>query len=246
MKRNVSGVLFNSVLLAVLIFLPSMIGNFEPIQRVCIHLIVAILLCCYIFIQLRNMNLFSPRYQEPIWKNVLLLAPVLIVFISFPLFLVARPEGTISYLFDPTMFFLNLLEVVFVSLLQEMLFRMYFFYQIKHENRLMIIIISAAIFAAFDILLFFEGYSFTMVLWHMLQSFLLGLILGAIMEYGHCIYLCMAFRIAFEFIYEQQCCGLLYNFYASLYLWIFLLLAVGYLVVLYFVHLKKKEYYDVQ
>ena len=110
----------------------------------------------------------------------------------------------------------------------------------------MIIVISAGIFAAFDVLLFIEGLSFTDVLLHMVQSFMLGLILGAIMEYGHCIYLCFAFRMAFDFLYEQKCCGLLYNFYASKCLWIFLLLAVGYLVVLYFVHLKKKEYYDVQ
>ena len=246
MRRNVSGVLFNSVLLAVLVFLPSMIGNFEPIQRVCIHLIVAILLCCYIFIQLRNMNLFSPRYQEPIWKNVLLLAPVLIVFIPLPFFLICRPEATYTLYFDSTMFFLSLLEVIFISLLQEMLFRMYFFYQIKNQNRAIIIIISAAIFAAFDVLLFFQGASFTYVLLHMVQSFMLGIILGAIMEYGHCIYLCMGFRIVFDFIYDQRCCGLIYNDYASLYLWLFLLLAIGYLVVLYFVHFNKKEYYDVQ
>ena len=123
---------------------------------------------------------------------------------------------------------------------------MYFFYQIKHQNRAMIIIISAAIFAAFDVLLFFQGASLTSVLLHMVQSFMLGIILGAIMEYGHCIYLCMGFRIVFDFIYDQDCCGLIYNVYASLYLWLFLLLAVGYLVVLYFVHFNKKEYYDVQ
>ena len=246
MRRNVSQVLINSVLLAVLVFLPSLIVKFEPIQQICIHLIVAILLCCYIFIQLRNLNLFSSRYQEPIWKNVVLLSPVLIVFLPLPLFLIASPELTVTYYFDPTMFFLELLEVIFISLLQEMLFRMYFFYQIKQQNRALIIIISAAIFAAFDVLLFFQGLSFTSVLLHMVQSFMLGLILGAIMEYGHCIYICMAFRMAFDFIYDQYCCGLLYNYYASHYLWVFLFLAIGYLVVLYFVHFRKKEYYDVQ
>ena len=127
-----------------------------------------------------------------------------------------------------------------------MLFRMFFFYRIRHQNRAVIILISAAIFSAFDILKLFTGQYVVSVFYGMIFTFLLGIVLGAIMEYGHCVYLCMGFRILYEFIYTYDCCGLICNDYALVYSGIFLIIAVIYLTVIYFVHFKKKEYYDVQ
>ena len=245
-RSTITQTFLNSLLLIVILFLPTLVVDFAPIQKLCIQIIVDILITCFLFMQLKNQNFFSPRYQDPIWKNVLVLAPVLIVFLPFPLFLIAAPQATHIFEFDATLFFLNLLQVVFVCLLQEMLFRMFFFYRIRHENRGVIILISAAIFTAFDLLKIFTGYPIASVLFGMIFTFLLGIILGAIMEYGHCVYLCMGFRILYEFIYKSDCCGLIYNDYAILYSALFLIAAVIYLIVLYFIHFKKKEYYDVQ
>ena len=247
MRRSaVTQTFLNSLLLIVILFLPSLVVDFAPIQKLCIQVIVDILITCFLFMQLKNENFFSQRYQDPIWKNVLVLAPVLVIFLSFPLFLIAAPESTHILQFDGTFFFLKFLEVIFVCLLQEMLFRMFFFYRIKHQNRGVIVLISAGIFTAFDLLKIFRGYPAVSVFYGMIFTFLLGIVLGAIMEYGHCVYLCMGFRILYEFIYTSDCCGLIYNDYATVYSGVFLIVAVIYLIVLYFAHFKKKEYYDVQ
>ena len=77
-------------------------------------------------------------------------------------------------------------------------------------------------------------------------SFLLGIILGAIMEYGHCVYICMLLHFVFRFAFwdSQVLIAMLAwsggTFFVNPLIW--LAICCAYLVVLYFTYFRKKEY----
>ena len=253
MRRSVGESLIFSALLIVMIMAPGFIQGLEPLQQECVLLIINALLFLYIFYFTSRAGGFRKDAQEPNSRNLLMLLPVFIVIGVMVILAILsgildslRIVGGLMYGSFNLDTFLTLLRIVLSVLIEEMIFRMSFFNRISSRNRGVKILISAGIFALFDILLIFQqNMPFLHILLSMIISFLLGVVLGAIMEYGHCVYFCMLVHFLFRFAYWDYQVAFAYvglGEYIFLNPILWLLICNVYLVVLYFVYFKKKEY----
>jgi hypothetical protein len=255
MKRQVGESLVLSAMLMVMIMAPGFIRDLEPLQQDCVLLIIDALLFLYIFYSVNSAGGFKKEVQEPNKRNLLILIPVfavmgamvLITIISGLVDTMNMLSGYLAYGTDFNLnTFLTILRIVLSVLIEEMIFRMSFFNRIRTQNRAVKILISAAIFTVFDILLVLQdGVTFQYILFSMIISFLLGVVLGAIMEYGHCVYFCMLVHFLFRFAYWD------FQVVFAIYAWrsdiifnplLWLIICNIYLVVMYFVYFRKKEY----
>ena len=244
MRRNVTDTFLNSLLLLVLIMVPSLVVGLEPIEQECIILAVDTLLCLYWFMTLSRAGAFRKDQQEPHWKHLLILSPVFIVIFAIPLTLLINPDSAAHLVFlgtDATSVFLTILRIVLIALIEEMAFRIYFYKMIRKENRLLKIVISAGIYALFDLIYFFHGAGILSVLISMIGSFLLGLILGALIEYGHCIYVCMGFHLLYSFFGSLDGMVIIDATYLIVSCALFIL-AICYLIAIYIGYFREKEY----
>lgn len=250
MKRSLGDSLIISALFIVVISLPGFVRDLDPLTQRCIFIIVDLLIGMYLFNSLNRQGAFSSRNQAPNWKNLALLSPVVVPLLI--LIILSLSSGFAMFIiadfFDPLYGFLDSLELILTVLIDEMFFRMYFHHLIRTENKVLKIVISAGIFAVFNVLLFLQGYTIKLVLFEMLFSFLLGLVLGAIAEYGHCVYFCIGYHLFLRVIYGTLLDPFLLmgpGWYVLLNPIIIMLIAVIYLIVAYFVFFRKKDVYDV-
>lgn len=262
MRRSLGESLLFSAFIVIMLMLPGFIDQLEPFQQLCITLIVNALLFLYLFYRHSSQGEFRRNKQELNKKHFLILLPVCVPLVI--LFLIFVFNGTLdalsllwifSYELDvlESLFAARLLAVVeflLIALIDEMVFRMFFFKLIRINNRGLKIIISGAIFALFDLLLLFQKVVlFRTVALSMVVSFLLGVVLGAIVEYGHCVYIAFAYHFLFELTYWGYSSNFADRFdgiywYANPIIW--LSICVVYLVIIYFVYFRKKEYSNVQ
>lgn len=261
MRRSVGESLLFSAFIVVLLMAPGFVKDLEPLPQLCILLIIDALLFLYLFYLNNVRGEFSRENQELHKKNFLWLLPVFIPLLGILIFFIF--SGTLDSLsilwallyasdnYDISLALLRFLAIVqfaLSALINEMVFRMHFFKLIRTRERWLKIIISAGIFALFDVLMFLqENVLFIDVAYSMLISFLLGIVLGAIVEYGHCIYFAMLFHFVFKVAYwdfELMFVGR-YGPYWFTNPVIWLLICVAFLVVVYFVKFRKKDVYDV-
>lgn len=250
MKRSLGDSLIISALFIVVISLPGFIGDLDLLTQRCIFIILDLLICLYLFNSLNRQGAFSRNNQAPNWKNLLVLSPIVLPLLM--LIVLSLVTGLSMFVFvdfyDPLYSFLQSLELILTVLIDEMFFRIFFHRIIKTENRILRIVISAAIFALFDILLFLQGAALKAVLLKMVFSFLLGLVLGAVVEYGHCVYFCIGYHLFLRVIYGSYLEPFLLMGPSWTVLFnpiIIMLIAVIYLIVAYFVFFRKKDVYDV-
>lgn len=246
--------MINSLLLIAIFMLPGFFSKSSYLVQLCVALIVDVLLCFYLFYQLNNANAFSRQNQEPHWKYLAILAPTIIALLSLPFTFLIDPEDSFYTLIifemedGALVFFLQTLEIILLTLIDEMLFRMIFFNMFRIQNRGLKIIASAGVFALFGILYIFSTFSIESTLIYIVQCFMLGLILGAIVEYGHCVYFSIVFALIFNFVIDNMCLFIFPTFSLNYTLIKFLCLGLAdiYVVVMYFVYFRKKEYDYVQ
>ena len=243
MRRSVTSTFLNTLLIIVIVLIPSLVVGLEPLEQECIILAVDTLICFYWFITLNSAGAFRKEQQEPHWKHLLILSPVFIVVLSIPITLAIDPFARYLVFLgtDSISIFLNVLKIVVIALIEEMVFRLYFYKMIRKENRLLKIVISAGIYALFDLLYLFRGAGLAATAINMGVSFLLGLILGALMEYGHCIYVCMVYHLLYSFVGSMESLVAVTSIYFVVQ-GILFFIALVYLVVAYFVYFRKKEY----
>ena len=255
MRRSLGESLLFSALLIAVFMIPGFISDFEPIQQICIKLIVSVLFCAYLFYNLHRQGAFSKRNQEPKWKNLLILSPFLIPVLFLGIVALIGIYNPLYYMYGDglTYLFLQLLSVILTALMEEMFFRMYIFQFLQNKHPVIRILMSAGAYALFEILYILQNTSITAVLMLMLGSFLLGIVLGAIREYGHCIYFCMAFNFVislvfihvgmyftlFELIFTGQNFLGIWAYLLNPILW--LLFDIAYLTIVYLLYFKKKE-----
>ena len=255
MKRSVGESLLFSAALILIIMAPGFLGGLESIQQECGLLIINALLFLLIFYSKNREGAFRKEAQEPNKKNIIVLIPVFAIFGIMLILCILSGfldalRGVFSFVFYGDLSlgtFLTLLRIILSVLIEEMIFRMSFFNMIGVQNRALRVLISAVVFAVFDILLLLQKYmTFEYVLYSMIISFLLGIILGAIMEYGHCVYICMLLHFVFRFAFwdSQVLIAMLAwsggTFFINPLIW--LTICCAYLVVLYFTYFRKKEY----
>ena len=258
MKRSVGESLIFSALIIIMLMAPGFIDGLEPVQQLCVMLIIDALLFLYMLYRHYNRGEFSRENQLLNKKNFLIILPVFLPFVAvFLYFVFTGMLDTLNILWafnypmeiDNWLSWARFLAIVQFSLfvlIEEMVFRMFFFKMIPSRNRALKIIISAGIFALFDILLLLQrNVTFQFVAYSMLVSFLLGIVLGAIVEYGHCVYFSMLFHIIFKITYWGFEVSLFApNFYSSAVFVnpvILLSICVAYLAIMYFVFFRKKE-----
>ena len=251
MRRSIGESLFISALFIIVLTVPGFVADLEPLTRQCIYLILDLLILLLLFNSLNRAGAFSKESQEPNWKNLLKMSPVLVslLFLAIVTIYYGFSLITLFPVNDELLFFLEALETILIVLIEELLFRLYYFRQIRTENPLLRILISAAIFALFDVLMFIQTRDLQIVALHMLFSFLLGLVLGAIMEYGHCVYFCIGFHLLLRALYGNYLDAFLVITPFGFVLMnpiIIVLIALAYLGVAYFVFFRKKDEYDVQ
>ena len=243
MRREVQNMLIYSGLLMVALLLPSFLGNQDPLVGTCVNLIVELLIAFIIFNQLSRAGAFTRDFQEPNWKNLAILSPVILILFALPVALIFDKSMVVIFLnFDAMYFFLTLLTIVLRVLIEEMIFRISLQKRLRYPSKAKRVIISAGIYALFDVLLFFQTFNVLYVLFSMAVSFVMGLIYGAIMEYGHSVYPCMILHFIYDFI-GYYFAGLIFigsELFDLLHL-IFPAVSAVYLVIIYFVYYRKKE-----
>lgn len=247
MKKEVRNTLFFSLILMVALMLPSFFNSVDYLTQYCIYLIVDLLIAFYMFNSLNRIGAFRAEVQRPNWKNLAILSPVLIILLSNFIGPIFYP-GTIFFTDEgSTYLFLEILQAVLVVLIDEMLFRMYFQKSLRVDSHLRRIIYSACIFAAFDILYFFETLNILLTLYKMAYSFVLGVILGTIMEFGHSVYPCIILNLLFKLVGETGSILVLsFSDLTILLGYILPLVAVVYIAIIYFIYFRKKEFYYVR
>lgn len=247
MRNEIQSTFFNTLLLSAIIILPGLLIDVDPLTKHCIYLIVDLLIALYLFNNFNKVGAFSLRVQEPNWKNLAILSPVLISFLGLPISFLINPEAIyVGFgIIDGTTFFLEVLELILSAFIEETIFRLYFqrILRNKVENRGLRILACAGIFALFDVIQILFGTSLSGVLILMISSFLFGIILSAIMEYGHCIYFCYGFHFLYKFIVINSYGNLIIDFSnGGLVIGLLLtLVSIIYLVVIYFAYFRKKD-----
>ena len=246
MRKEVTESLLSTIFLAIILMLPGFTSGLDAFQQSCIYLIVSLLLALYLFNQYNRIGAFSRSAQEPRWKNIAILSPAFIGVILLPFVIYDMVYAYTYYIYFSEVFslanlFIEILSICAVVFIEEVIFRLSFQRRLRIQNRGLKILVSAGIFALFDIVLLFQGYDITVVLLQMIESFLFGAVLAMISEYGHCIYLCMGYHFAYKFIME-------YTVFSETAAFAFILFAASfiYCIVIYFAYFKRKDDFYVQ
>ena len=228
--------------------LPYYLVDLEPITRKCVVLIVDLLIIMYYYYFLKSQGGFEKSAQEPNWKNLLVLSPVIFGLLSFPFFSLTMPEGLYIVQFDSINFFLDLLTALCVAVLDEMFFRMYWFgivrqYFKKKWQRILVCAGVVALFEAIPLVLTLQIINIASSVLYLFEIFLVAFILAVIVEYGHCNYVSVIYYFIYVFIYEYYLGGTMFHYIGQGYYFkiLFVVVAAVYLVIIYFVKYKKKE-----
>ncbi|MCQ2087509.1 MAG: CPBP family intramembrane metalloprotease [Bacilli bacterium] len=240
MNREFKDLLFFGLILFLALLLPSMFGGEDPIISLGVSLICNLLFLLYIGNNAIKSGALSKRRQAPYWKHILILLPLIISFMAGPVSWVLSSGGVIITYGDYSwLYFLNTLVIV---LNEEFIFRLMLQNRIFSKSRIKRILVSAGIYALFDVILFLQTFNLIGTLLAMVESFILGLFVGAIMEYGHSIYPCIIFHFLYEFFTSAY--GVFFIIDAPLFeplTLIFTVAAVAYLAGIYLLYLRKKE-----
>ena len=257
MRKSVFDSLIASALLILIFILPRMATNLGELELTCILLILKVVLCLYLFIALQRNGYFDNGRQNPHWKHVGLLCPTFVAFVGIALFFIFSGYIDVMGIFlsyngelSPSLnLFLSIVNWVVSAIYTELFFRLYFFNQIRTQNRIVRILASAGIEALFSILLLMQNFPLQAVALDMLVTFLFGIILGTLMEYGHSIYICIGVHIVFNFAFQDMAYvyaligfdGIFLDYiFLNPLLW--LVIGVVYIGVIYAVYFRKKEY----
>ena len=200
-------------------------------------LMLAVLLFI-LFYENRHPEINPPKKEFCLFNFLLLLPAVLVAFSNFFYALILGEPLVISFSWYslPHFFFIVLNVIV-----EEFVFRKHLLGNLTHPKKIIRILISAAIFAACHLTLFFSTFDpSTLVV--VAYAFGLGMVLGLIYCYAHsliaCIGLHLMFNIFNDFLFEH-----LYN--VNNVLWYYLInvivaLLVGvYLLLAYLLELRK-------
>lgn len=244
MRNEVTKSLLCTIFLAILLMLPSLIGDMDAFTEACVYLIVSLLFSLYLFNEYNRIGAFSRNAQEPRWKNLAILSPAFLGALTFP-FAIYKSIGIMilypEYV-DWATFFINTLSICVTVFIEEVIFRLSFQRRLRIQNRGLKILASAGIFALFDIVYLFQGYPLVSVLFSMVESFLFGAILAMISEYGHNIYICMGYHFIYKFIFDGY---IVDGTVASVSL-CFLIVAFVYCIIIYFAYFKRKDEFYVR
>jgi len=240
MRNEIKDMLIASAILSAILFLPDMFGGSDPFISYGISVICQLLFLLYLGNILARAGAFRKPNQDPYWKNLLILLPTVTLFLAIPTACILDPG--LVFLTNSEYFWIVLLSTVLTAINDELLFRIIIFRRIGQNSRIKRILVSAGIFALFEILNLFSNFSILITVMQMGHAFVLGLFLGFIVEYGHSIYPAILFHFLYLFFRESY----VYLYYSTSYLTVVLdlympLFAIAYLALSYIIYFRKKE-----
>lgn len=240
MNKQIKDFLFLSLILTAVLVLPSLFPSTDPITRLGVSLICNLLFLLYIGNSVFRSGALERGKQVPYLKHILILLPTILFFLGAPIAWML-PGGTFISTYSGTSW-LYLLNSLVIVLNEEFVFRLMLQNRLFFNSRLKRILVSAGIFALFDLVVFLQTLSILATLIQMATSFVLGVFLGAMMEYGHSIYPCIIFHFLYEFFDSTYMA--FFAFESEIYAFLELVLsivAICYIVIIYFVYFRKKE-----
>ena len=241
MKKEISNFLFLSLILTAIVMLPSMFGDEDVFTSLAISTVCNLLFLLYIGNNVARSGMLSKEKQEPYWKHILILLPTVIIFMAVPIAMV-WPDAVIIGSFSE-LSWLYLLNGVVAAVNEELIFRLMFQKRIFAQSRLKRILISAGIYAIFDIIVLFRTFNLIATLIAMISSFILGVVLGFIMEYGHSIYPCIIFHLLYAFFTDLYIAVFVVaSIDITLLSYGFLVITLAYLAITYLLYFRKKEF----
>lgn len=247
MRREVRDIWIGTLLLSLAIYLPVVLSSEDPVIQYGLVLISQLVFLLYFGRILGRAGYFSKERNEVNTKHLLILLPICISLLPPIISLCLYPDFVNSYceLFntaeiDMTPTLLSYACMIVSAITDEMFFRMIIYERIPNKySRLMKVLISAGIFALFELIGFFQTFNIFSTLIDMLVAFVLGLFLGFLREYTHSIWPCMIFHVL-----NVICFNILPAPISADIVMVYIglpILAIIYLVIVYFAYFKEKE-----
>lgn len=232
-----------SFILSAILILPSLFGDEDQIVSYGITTIINLLFLLYLGNRAAKAGVFDKGNQEPNWKNLAVLSPVVLLFITIPLSVLIFPQYTYFGVYE--YWWLIILNDVLIAINDELLFRVFIYKRINKPSRVKKIVTSAFIFSLFELTTILSTHSILTTIFAMIGAFILGLFLGAIVEYGHSIYPAIIFHLLFRLLaYFTGSYGCFFTVVGDIPMILGVLLplcAFLYLIFIYIFYFKKKE-----
>lgn len=153
-----------------------------------------LLLLIYYYFSIRRSG--RRVYGDENWKEIAILSPVFLICVS-NIILCAIYPTSVSFNGINKIFALEIVLDLLTAIVEEILFRLIFHNALRISNRLVRIIASAGIFAAFHALHFFAYFDPTIFI-QVGYTFGLGIVLGFLMEYGNSVFMCMGLHFLYN------------------------------------------------
>ena len=205
-----------------------------------IQIFLLILLIVFLFFFLKNKPYIDENSKGFDLKNFLLLSPIFLVcFSNYFYALIFKENITLTFGWTDL---LEIVSIILIVVIEEIIFRYLLLTNIETKNPIVKIVISSAIFGLCHLTVFlstFEPVNLIVVLY----SFGIGMILGILYYYTHRLVVCISIHFAFNLFNDFFFLRL---FNVSNNLWFYLtngiiaLLIGSYLVVVYFLKLRKE------
>lgn len=204
MRRDLGRMIIYCLITSIILRnIPAMFGITDLVVKYAIFLIVDLLLLLFVGNSLVRCGYFSKDRQTPLWKNLLILLPTLVLVIGFPISNLVYYNRVFSFDFAyfTELDWLILAQLIVTAIYDELLFRLILQYQwFGNSSRIQRIVFSALVFALFEALslgIYALLVSIASIIVLFAGAFILGLVLGFFMEYTHSVYPCIIFHLLF-------------------------------------------------
>lgn len=195
-RRSILDSLLLSFLLILIIAFPVDYFVHDELSYYLIQIALRLVLLLYYYFSIRRSG--RRLYGGENWKEIAILSPVFLVCFSNMIFyLIGKESSMVIYSGIDRIFALRILLDLLTAIAEEILFRFIFHNMLRISNRLVRIIASAGIFAAFHALNFFGSFNPAIFI-QIGYAFGLGIVLGFIMEYGNSVLICMLLHFLFN------------------------------------------------
>lgn len=196
MKKQILDSFLLSLLLIFIISFPLELLITDVLSYYLITIGLRLILLLYYYFAIRRTN--RKIIGVGIKKEMLFMIPCfLIAFSNFSLFLIYPNNISFaSFEMNKYIYFEFIIDLL-TAILEEIVFRFYFHNMLRISNRLVRIIASAGIFAAFHLLNFVSTFDPTTLI-TVVYTFGLGIVLGFIYEFSNSLPLSILFHFLFN------------------------------------------------
>lgn len=202
MRKDFSRMVYYSILISIAInAIPSLFGITDTVVILGLQLVSCLILFLVLGNSLLRNGYFDKGRQEPHWKNLLILSPLIIFILGLPI--VRIRFGYLPFAFDFSssdetfwlIFVYGLVSAIYDELLFRLIIQQSWF---ANKTRIQRIIFSSLVYTTFQVLCNLNTIFLTSIAGALVAFagyFLLGIVLAFLMEYTHSIYVCIVYGL---------------------------------------------------